>query len=362
MPPHHKVHPNTSAEIKIMFQVHGIRGKKLLNLFPHLSKSVVYKHARKPIGTVFIDRRCQNQGRPRKVNEALERRILREVKRLTDEGNGFTSKDIQSNVGAVDTMNNRTIRRVLNKHGIRYLHLRKKGILLPSDLRKRVKFTKRCSRCCLPSFWRRGISMYIDGVGFEWKSNPSTSVAGTRAMGWRKRSQGLDLHQTAKGKKEGKKNAYFYVGISYKKGVVMCKAYTGRMNAVRYEQSIVPAIIQGLQNSINPLGKRILQDNCSIMNSSLVADALFDNGIKKFKIPARSPDINCIENVFHKMRKVIQKDAINRKITKESFRQFQARCAHIIRNFDVSYIDKVIDSMPKRIELIKKRGGQRIRY
>ena len=139
MPPHHKVHPNTSAEIKIMFQVHGIRGKKLLSLFPHLSKSVVYKHARKPIGTVFIDRCCQNKGRPRKVDAALERRILREVKRLTNEGNGFTSKDIQTHVGAVDAMNNRTIRRVLNKHGIRYLHLRKKGILLPSDLKKRVQ-------------------------------------------------------------------------------------------------------------------------------------------------------------------------------------------------------------------------------
>ena len=362
MPPHRKVHPNTSAEIKVMFQVHGIKGKKLLDMFPNLSKSVVYKHARKPLGSVFIDRRSENKGRPRKVDDALERRILREVKRLTDQGDGFTSKDIQTNVGAVDAMNNRTIRRVMNRHGIKYLHVRKKGILLPSDLPKRLKFTQRCSRCCLPSFWKRGISMYIDGVGFEWKSNPSTSVRGTRAMGWRKPSQGLDINQTGKGKKEGKTNAYFYVGISYNKGVVMSKAYTGRMNAVKYERSIVPAIIQGLENSINPLGKRILQDNCSIMNSNLVSDALYDNGIKKFKIPARSPDINCIENVFHKMRKMIQKDAIRRKITKESFRQFQARCGHIIRNFDVSYINKVIESMPKRIELIKKRRGQRIRY
>lgn len=356
------VHPNTAAEIKVLYHVHNIRGKKLLEKFPLISKSNVYKHARKPLGTIHVDRRKQNKGRPRKVDPTLERRIMREVKVLTDAGNGFTSKDIQTNVGALRSMCNRTIRRVLNKQGIKFLHLRKKGVLLKSDLQKRLKFTRLCSRNCLPSFWKRGISMYLDGVGFEWKSNPSASVSGTRSMGWRSTTQGLDINQTSKGKKEGKKNAYFYVGISWNKGVVTCKAYTGRMNAERYVTHIVPSIITGIQNSINPLGKRLLQDNCSIMNSTLVREALFDAGIKRFKIPPRSPDINCIENVFHAMRKSIQKDAIDRNITKETFRQFQARCAHIIRHYDIAYINKVIESMPRRIELVKKRHGQRIRY
>ena len=197
-----------------MYQVHNIKGKQLLQHFPTISPANVYKHARKPIGEAFLDGRKLNQGRPRKIDEHMDRRILREVKRLTDAENGFTSKDIQSNIGALG-MSNRTVRRVMNKHGIKYLHLRKKGILLPSDLKKRLKFTRRCSRCCIPSFWKRGISMYLDGVGFEWKTNPNTSAMGTRTMGWRKRSQGLDINQTAKGKKEGKTNAYFYVGISY---------------------------------------------------------------------------------------------------------------------------------------------------
>lgn len=357
-----KVHPNTSAEIKILYQIHKIRGEKLLNKFPNISKANIYKHARKPLGTLFVDGRKHNKGRPRKVSALLKRRIMREVKSLTDGGMGFTSKDIQSNIGALNGMSNRTVRRVMNKEGVKYLHLRKKGVLLPRDLVKRLAFTRKCNRNCLPSFWKRGVSMYLDGVGFEWKTNPCASAAGNRSMGWRKPSQGLDIHQTAKGKKEGKVNAYFYVGISWNKGVVTCKAYTGRMNAEKYFAHILPSIVAGMKNSINPLGKRLLQDNCSIMNSSLVRDGLHDSGIKLFKIPARSPDINCIENVFHAMRKAIQKDAIDRNITKESFRQFQARCAHIIRNFDVAFINKVIESMPKRIRLIKERNGQRIRY
>ena len=114
--------------------------------------------------------------------------------------------------------------------------------------------------------------MYLDGVGFEWKTNPLASAAGTRSMGWRKPSQGLDINQTAKGKKEGKVNAYFYVGISWNKGVVTCKAYTGRMNKEKYFEHILPSIVSGMNDSINPLGKRLLQDNCSIMNSALVRD------------------------------------------------------------------------------------------
>ena len=181
-------------------------------------------------------------------------------------------------------------------------------------------------------------------------------------MGWRKKTQGLDLNQTAKGKKEGKKNASFYVGISYGKGVIMCKAYTGRMNALKYDNIIVPKIIDGLKNSGNPIAKRLVQDNCSIMNSKLVLSTLDDEGVTRFKIPARSPDINCIENVFHSMRSAIQKDAVTRNIKKESFRQFQTRCSRIIKTFDVAYIDKVIKSMPKRIDLVIERNGQRIKY
>ena len=98
------------------------------------------------------------------------------------------------------------------------------------------------------------------------------------------------------------------------------------------------------------------------MNSKLAVGSLEDPGVTRFKIPARSPDINCIENVFNAMRKAIQKDAVNRKIEKEDFAQFQTRCMKIIKNFDKNYIDKVIENMPKRIELVIKRNGQHIKY
>ena len=260
------------------------------------------------------------------------------------------------------SMSNRTVRRELNRQGIRYLHLRKKGVLLPDDLPKRKKFAHKCKRILQRGFWTEGVSMYLDGVGFEYKQNPCKSVSGTRTMGWRRKTHGLDINHTSKGKKEGKKNANFYIGISYGKGVIMCKSYTGRMNAVKYCELIVPKMEEGLENTINPMAKRIVQDNCKIINSKLVVENLGDMGAQRFKIPARSPDINCIDNVFHAMRKEIQNDASVRNIQKETFRQFQYRASRIIRNFDPDYIDKVIHTMPKRIELVIQRNGQRIKY
>ena len=142
----------------------------------------------------------------------------------------------------------------------------------------------------------------------------------------------------------------------------MCKYFTGRMNAERYCDLIIPKIEEGLENSINPRAKRIIQDNCKIMNSRLAVENLTDIGAQRFKIPARSPDINCIENVFHAMRKAIQQDAVVCNIQRETFRQFQYRAARIIKNFDPEYIDKVISTMPKRIDMVIQRNGQRIKY
>ena len=189
--------------------------------------------------------------------------------------------------------------------------------------------------------------MFLGGVGFEYKRNPQKSAVGTRTMGWRRQNQGLDINFTAKGRKEGKRNANFYVGIAHGKGVTMCVPIAGLINGEKYIEKVVPAIEEAVRDSID---KRIIQDNCRVMNSNAVVVELNGKGILRMKIPPRSPDINCIENVFHSIKLAIQKDAIRRGITTESFLQFQARAAKIIREYSTEYIDKVIDTMGNRVD------------
>ena len=85
-------------------------------------------------------------------------------------------------------------------------------------------------------------------------------------------------------------------------------------------------------------------------------------GIKVHSIPPRSPDINPIENVFHLVDKKLRSDAIEKNITCESYKEFSARVESTMENFTLDMIDRIIDTMPKRMREIVKCGGQRLKY
>ena len=77
---------------------------------------------------------------------------------------------------------------------------------------------------------------------------------------------------------------------------------------------------QALENSINQRAKRIVQDNCPRQQSKIAKLALAQIGAKQMKIPARSPDINCIENLFAQVVKLLDKQAIENNFTSETKR------------------------------------------
>ena len=190
-----KVDPRTSAEIKILYQRHNVRGRDLVRYFPRMSRANIYKHARRPLGTEYSDKRKGNPRRPRTITGKLARLIMRQVQKYMADGESFCSKDLQVMTSTTDMMNNRTLRRELNRNGLKYLHLRKKGVLTEEDHEKRMKFARKCKRILTDDFWKYGISMYLDGVGFEWKLNPMSSAKTNKTMGWRRTNQGLAVRE-----------------------------------------------------------------------------------------------------------------------------------------------------------------------
>ena len=81
-----------------------------------------------------------------------------------------------------------------------------------------------------------------------------------------------------------------------------------------------------------------------------------------FSIPPRSPDNKPIENFFHLVKKQLNRDALEENITQESYQQFSDRVKETILNFPVATIDNIIESMDKRMNMIIKKKGQRLRY
>ena len=211
-------------------------------------------------------------------------------------------------------------------------------------------------------FWNNEISMYLDGKGFEYKQNPRDQARAPKACEWRKKSEGLNYGCTSKGKKEGCVNANFMVAISFNKGVVLCEQYFGHITGQKVADLIKEKFADAFKNSVNSLCKRILMDGCPRQNSKVAVKAIEDIGGMIFRIPARSPDLNSIENFFNLITRKLQEDAINFDINKESFVDFSERVKQTMASYPIATIDNVILSMDKRIKQVLKKNGQRIKY
>ena len=61
-------------------------------------------------------------------------------------------------------VSNSTVRRCLNKQGYGFMQCRKKGLLYPDNLSKRVKFACKCKRLS-QAFWKEGVSFLL---GWCW--------------------------------------------------------------------------------------------------------------------------------------------------------------------------------------------------
>lgn len=358
-----KISLEHSCQIRSLYQICNVRGKELLEMFPQYSKAQIYVHAKKPInGEAVFDKRHLNKGRPKKLSQYDQRSAIRTIAKLRRTDGSFTSKRLQLEAGAVH-VSNRTFRRHLNNAGYKYLQSRKKGRMSEKDLKKRLTFCKNLKKQKRgQDFWTKGISFYLDGTGFEFKTNPFDQARAPKAREWRKSCEGLDVHCVAKGRKEGKKNANFMVAVSYGKGVVLCKQYFGTITGGKFAKIIRTEFNEAFAASCNPDDKVFLQDGCPRQNSAIAKRAWERIGAEVFKIPARSPDINCIENLFHLVNKELQSQAINRNITKETFEEFSLRVQNTLHSFSVELIDSIITSMDKRIDEIIKRKGQRIKY
>ena len=349
------------AQIRVCYQLGGLRGEKLLKKFPQYCKAAVYRHAKKPLGaTIKADKRKFGKGGVKKLKERDTRLILRAIRKLRSTVGSFTSRRVQLETG-LNHVSNRTIRRYMNSMGFFYCRSRKKGLMSSNDLKLRIKFCRKVRRLKLgPVFWKKHISFYLDAKGFIYKKNPLDEATAPKAREWRKVNEGLT--RTCKGKKEGSTQVKFMVGISYNKGVVLCEQYFGRLNGAQMAKMIKRHFPHAFRQSINPKARRVLQDGCPVQNSVAAKRALQRVKGVSFSIPPRSPDINCIENFFHLVEMKLQEDTIEKGITEETIEEFSNRVKNIIKTYPIRQIDKLIETMDKRITMILSSKGHRIKY
>ena len=170
------------------------------------------------------------------------------------------------------------------------------------------------------------------------------------------KNKGLKCGCTRKGKKGGTTQTSFLVGIGYNKGVVLCEPLTNRMNSTYYTSIVRRTFRAALKKTLGPKAKHTFVNGDPSQNSKLSKQAIARIGGKTFTIPTRSPDINPIENLFNQAQGKLKKQA------RETREEFSNRVQNLPESFSIEAIDKIMESMPRRIDMILKRHGQRIKY
>ena len=219
-----------------------------------------------------------------------------------------------------------TVRNLLKKKGYEFLHTRKEGLLKPKDLKKRLKFSRSIKEISKKNIWTEGISFYLDGLCYQLKCNPFDEAKSVESMTWQQRSDGLYPLCTAKHSHTGSggRILHFIVAISFNKGIILCEQYFGKISGEMPADFIQKHLKETFEKSNNPSDKLFLQDGDPSQNSRKANNAMYKMGPQKFNIPARSPDLNSIENVFSYVRTKVHEESLNRNITFENFEEYSA--------------------------------------
>ena len=98
-----------------------------------------------------------------------------------------------------------------------------------------------------------------------------------------------------------------------------------------------------------------------MQNSESVRQALNALKAKQLKIPPRSLDVNPIEHLFHSMREKLRQQALKQNIPHETFPEFSDRVTTTLKNFSITEINKTVESMNNRLQLIKELNGKRMK-
>ena len=153
-------------------------------------------------------------------------------------------------------------------------------------------------------------------MSFVHETQPLGDALAPKRRVWRKRTEGLQV--TAKGCKHlaGGKRLHLLVAISHNKGVLLVQEYEKMTGAyfARFVRDKFPVLFSRKRGR-----KWFVMDNDPSQRSLAARKAIKKECCELFSIPARSPDLNPIENMFHLVKKI--RDA---HIIRETWQEFKS--------------------------------------
>lgn len=282
---------------------------------------------------------------PNKIfNETDERKIIRMSKKNQRMSAPMLVKEMEKGLGKI--CHPQTMRRVLNNGGMYCRMARRKPLLSDKNKKARVKFAK--------DHMAKG-SAFWDTVLFcdESKYNIFGCDGDRRIY----RENGAAL-----------KEQNLYATVKHGGGHVMvwgCMAASGVgklvfIDGIMDKTQYLNILKKNLQDSVDQLGLgsdyRFYQDNDPKHQSGIVQSFLIWTCPHIVQTPAQSPDLNPIENLWDYLERKIRKRTITGLPSLKNALQEEWA------NIPASYTQKLVDSIPRRLNMVLAQKGLPTKY
>lgn len=299
------------------------------------------------ISRFLHENRVADKGRiaPNKIfNEKDERKIIRISKNNPRMSAPMLAKEMEEGLGK--TCHPQTIRRVLSNGGMYCRMARRKPYLSDKNKKARVKFAK--------DHVAKGQTFWNSVLFCDESKYNIFGCDGDRRI-YRMNGAALKEQNLYATVKHGRGHVMVW-GCMSASGVGKLVFIDGIMEKTQY----LRILQENLQASVDQLelgtGYRFYQDNDPKHKSGIVQSWLIWTCPHIVQTPAQSPDLNPIENLWDYLERMIRK----RKIT--GLPSLKIALQEEWAKIPASYTQKLVDSIPRRLNMVIAQKGLPTKY
>ena len=180
-----------------------------------------------------------------------------------------------------------------------------------------------------------------------------------RTYTWKKKGEPLSDRTTTPTVKHGGGNNLMVWGCMGWNGVGVLTEVQGIMNAVQYCEILDGGVVESFEKLEMEEGERIFQQDNDPKHTSNMATKWFeDNDIQVLNWPAQSPDLNPIEHLWVHLKKKLKEYPK----PPQGVHELWERVVEEWNKIPPETCQKLIESMPRRVQAVIKAKGGHTKY